>query len=78
MVNHNMVKTKEAAKYEKIEILTYGITYTFLAADLSNVEIFEKWSDSHELVVSITTMEGKVHRFEGPFIIHTVEKYIGE
>ena len=77
MVNHNMVKTKEAAKYEKIEILAYGITYSFLAADLSNVEIFEKCSDSHEIVASITTMEGKVHRFEGPFIIHTVEKYIG-
>lgn len=78
MVNHNIPKTKEATKYEKIEILTYGVTYTFLAADLANVQIIEKYFDTHEQMVEITTMEGKVHRFEGPFIIHTVTKYIGE
>lgn len=78
MVNHNMVKTKEAAKYEKIEILTYGVTYTFLAADLANVQIMKEFSDDSQKLVEITTMEGKVHRFEGPFILHTVTKYAGE
>lgn len=78
MVNHNMVKTKEAAKYEKIEILTYGITYTFLAADLANVQIMKEFSGDNHKLAEIITMDGKVHRFEGPFIIHTVTKYIGE
>lgn len=74
MIAQNMVKTKEAAKYEEIEICTPRLTHVFKAADISDVVFNTINGNVH---VTIDTMDGSTHEFYGDISVHTVMNYKG-
>lgn len=75
IADHTMIKTKEAAKYEEIEICTPRLTHLFKAADIVDVQLATSNGMPNPVII---TMDGTVHEFYGNISIHTVKKYKGE